>query len=163
MRPSFRLEPTTLIPASELHANRKSRDSLRYWSLFEFLFVGRVASSHPFAGGISASGRLLENPKTQFAAKLLVSEDALRRHKTRPAKCPFLSRTITQSLGNADNLCSKDHRITYPPSTLTVWPVTFAARSLARNTAIAATSSGVCQRLSGTSFAIFSAAHASYS
>src|SRR5262249_43494980 len=52
--------------------------------------------------------------------------------------------------------------ITMPPSTLIVCPVTFFARFDARNTAIAATSSGSCQRPSGTRRRIFSPAQSSY-
>jgi hypothetical protein len=51
--------------------------------------------------------------------------------------------------------------ITKPPSTLTVWPVTFAARAEARKTARAATSSGSCQRPRGTTRRIFSSAQTS--
>ena len=55
-----------------------------------------------------------------------------------------------------------DHQcITNPPSTLIVWPVMLRARFDARKTAMAAMSSGCCQRFNGTTFLIFSADHAS--
>jgi membrane fusion protein, multidrug efflux system len=58
--------------------------------------------------------------------------------------------------------CRPAHQcITYPPSTLIVWPVMFRPRLEARNTAMAATSSGSCQRFRGTSFRILSADHSS--
>src|SRR5262249_14412193 len=52
--------------------------------------------------------------------------------------------------------------ITKPPSTLIVCPVTLWAHGEARNTAIAATSSGVCQRPRGTTRRTFSPAQSSY-
>ena len=51
--------------------------------------------------------------------------------------------------------------ITKPPSTLIVCPVMLRARLEARKTAMAAISSGCCQRFKGTTFLIFSAVHAS--
>jgi hypothetical protein len=52
--------------------------------------------------------------------------------------------------------------ITCPPSTFKACPVTCAARAETRNATISATSSGVCQRPSGTKAFTFSPAHASY-
>lgn len=52
-------------------------------------------------------------------------------------------------------------RITWPPSTLMLWAVTWAAREEERKATMPATSSGVCQRASGATVRTFSPAQSS--
>ena len=86
------------------------------------------------------------------------------RQNSEPTRPDFPDRRKQLAHSDADGTIRRQstHQcITKPPSTLMVWPVIILALDDAKNTAIFATSSGVCQSLSGITLRIFAVAHSS--
>src|SRR6266850_86760 len=93
------------------------------------------------AEGVHLLGDVLRRP--EHLGEAVVAVAALVGGHARQADVLELDLTDVQGVK------SLDHRAVHPPSTTSVWPVTYEAASLARNTALAAISSMVPRRSAG--------------